>query len=69
MQDLKKPIALMVVATALLAGLVVLAGFTYVDSIRKSSPFFHCMEIYREQSPEYRPEYRLEDCSDLNLRR
>lgn len=64
MQDLKKPIALMVVATALLAGLVVLAGFTYVESSRKSSPFFHCMEIYREDSRD-----PLEDCSDLNLRR
>ena len=50
MQDLKKPIALMVVATALLAGLVVFAGFTYVESSRKSSPFFHCMEIYQEET-------------------
>ena len=59
MQDLKKPIALMVVATVLLAGLIAFAGFTYVESSRKSSPFFHCMEIYQEHSPGY----GLEECS------
>ena len=69
MLDLKKPIALMVVATVLLAGLIVFAGFTYVESSRKSSPFFYCTEVYTEMYQSMDPVEVIYECSAYILRR
>ena len=69
MQDLKKPIALMVVAAVLLAGLVAFAGFTYVESSRKSSPFFYCTEVHTEMYQSMDPVEVIYECSGYKLRR